>query len=175
MKLATQPEPPTENSVKKPNGLILMSSGERDLYLPDDLVCRLRESLGKLEVIDQYDRRDFDWPSLLKTHDAEILFSSWSTPCLPADLCLDEVPLKYVCHLPGGLRNITPRPLLERGLLVTNWGNSISRTVAECGLILILNCLRRVGHRHEVMHRKPDWGRTLEGQTSLFGRTVGLH
>ena len=175
MKTTTFPDSDTQVTTQSPVGLIVMNSHEQGEFLPEDLVERLKEQLGQLYILQEYDRASFDWLKVLEEYEPEIIFSSWSTPCLPEDLALEDVSLKYVCHLPGGLRNITPRTLLEQGLIVTNWGNSISRTVAECGLMLILNCLRRATYWQDVMHREDSWGRTLDGQTSLFNRTVGLH
>jgi phosphoglycerate dehydrogenase-like enzyme len=108
---------------------------------------------------------------------AEVLVSCWSTPPLPEDLPVGgENELRYVCHLTGSVRKLIPRKLLERGLKVTNWGGTASRTVAECGLLLILSALRRSSHWAVAMHRDGQWKDRYDVVTeSLFGRSVGLH
>ena len=107
----------------------------------------------------------------------EVLVSCWSTPPLPEDLPVGgENQLKYVSHLTGSVRNLIPRKLIERGLKVTNWGGTASRTVAECGLLLILSALRRSSFWGIAMHRDGLWKDAHPVVTqSLFGRSVGLH
>ncbi len=54
-------------------------------------------------------------------------------------------------------RSLVPRSLIERGLKVTNWGCSVSRTVAECALLLTLSALRRSSYWAVAMHREGQW------------------
>lgn len=118
------------------------------------------------------------WGEALTAQSPEVLLSCWSTPPLPADLPLaadGTGSLRYVCHLAGTVRRLVPRVLLERGLRVSNWGGSISRTVAEHALLLILSSLRRHARWSVAMHREGAW-KTRESVTeSLFGRRVGIH
>jgi len=60
-------------------------------------------------------------------------------------------------------------------VVVTNWGNSISATVAECTLLLILMALRRASHWSVAMHRDGSWKDASTYTQSLLGRRVGLH
>jgi len=60
-------------------------------------------------------------------------------------------------------------------LVVTNWGSSISPTVAECTLMLILMALRRASHWAVAMHRDGAWKDKSTFTQSLLGRRVGLH
>ncbi len=112
----------------------------------------------------------------LKADNTEILISCWSTSALPEDL-LEQVPsLKFVSHLCGTVRNKIPRVLIEKGLLVAGWGNSIARTVAECSLLQILGSLRRVTNFQLKMHNEGAWNDpNFDAPQSLFARTVGLH
>ena len=102
--------------------------------------------------------------------------SAWQTPSLnsalqPADL----KSLRYVCYLAGSVRKLVPRELIEQGLLVTNWGGSISATVAECTLMLILMALRRASYWSVAMHRDGAWKDKSTFTQSLLGRRVGIH
>jgi phosphoglycerate dehydrogenase-like enzyme len=66
--------------------------------------------------------------------------------------------------------------LIERGLRVTNWGGSVSRTVSECTLLLILGAMRRVSAWSISMHLDRKWkDRDTVVTQSLFGRSVGIH
>lgn len=68
------------------------------------------------------------------------------------------------------------RELIEGGLKVTNWGSTVSNTVAECSLLLILCALRRVGNWSVGMRTEGKWKSGRHPDTlSLFGRRVGLH
>jgi len=55
------------------------------------------------------------------------------------------------------VRRLVPREMIARGLLVTNWGDSIAANVAEGTLLLILIALRRAAHWSVVMHRDGAW------------------
>src|SRR5271170_6673223 len=117
-----------------------------------------------------------DWERLWRTSPADILISAWQTPSLnstlqPADL----KPLRYICHLTGSVRKLVPRELIEQGVVVTNWGGSISATVAECTLMLILMALRRASHWAVAMHRDGAWKDGNTFTQSLLGRRVGIH
>ena len=83
--------------------------------------------------------------------------------------------LRYVCHTAGTIRKLVPRELIERGLLVTNWGNSISANVAEGALMMILMALRRASHWSVAMHREGAWKTHDTVTHSLLGRRVGIH
>lgn len=110
----------------------------------------------------------------LAAADPEILLACWRTPALPAAL---PPRLRYVCYLAGSVKRLVTPAHLERGLLVTNWGGSISRTVAEAALFHILACLRNTSHWAVAMHQPgvAAWKNCRNDARSLFGRRVGLH
>jgi phosphoglycerate dehydrogenase-like enzyme len=117
-----------------------------------------------------------DWVRLWREDPAEILVSGWQTPSLNGELSLADLKtLKYVCYVPGSVRKLVPRELVERGVRVTNWGNSIAGTVAECALMLILMALRRASCWAVAMHREGAWKDKTTMTQSLLGRRVGLH
>ncbi len=110
----------------------------------------------------------------LAAADPEVLLAGWKTPALPAVL---PPRLRYVCYLAGSVKRLVTPAHLERGLLVTNWGDSISRTVAEAALFHILACLRNSSHWAVAMHQPgvAAWKNCRNDARSLFGRRVGLH
>ncbi len=76
------------------------------------------------------------------------------------------------------MRKIVPREFIERGGLVTNWGNIVACSVAEHALLMALALLRNV----------PEWRPFIEsdsepsphaiealGTRRLAGRRVGIH
>lgn len=116
------------------------------------------------------------WPQLLRENSAEVLLTCWQTPSLNSTVSAADLNgLKYVCHLAGTVRKLVPRELIANGLIVTNWGSSISPTVSECTLMLILMALRRASYWAQAMHRDGGWKNGTTVTQSLIGRRVGLH
>lgn len=74
-----------------------------------------------------------------------VLVTGWGTPKLPdSHAALDALSLRHVCRLAGGVKPLVPRRLIERGVLVSNWGESISYTIAEHAVLLVLGLLRNL-------------------------------
>jgi len=118
-----------------------------------------------------------DWLEILDGVKPDVLMAAWGCPPLPDDLKVGrDGGLRYVAYLAGSIKELVPRSLLERGLQVTNWGSSIGKTVAECGLLLILSAMRRASYWSVAMHRDGGWKQGLGTVTqSLFGRSIGIH
>ena len=117
-----------------------------------------------------------DWVRLWRETPAEILVSAWQAPPLNGDITrADLQSLRYVCYLAGSVRKLVPRELVAQGVVVTNWGNAIAATVAECTLMLILMALRRASQWAIAMHREAAWKTGAPTTQSLLGRRVGLH
>src|SRR5882724_6066400 len=151
-----------------------------DLEIADFLPGPLWEELEKL--LPGYQRISLpltgpkDWEHLWRGAPADILISGWQTPSLNSTLQpVDLKQLRYICYLAGSVRKLVPRELIEQGLVVTNWGGSISPTVAECTLMLILMALRRASYWAMAMHRDGGWKDKDTFTQSLLGRRVGIH
>jgi phosphoglycerate dehydrogenase-like enzyme len=156
--------------------IVALSDLEIADFLPGRLWGELEELLPGYRRIRLPLSGPDDWERLWRESPADILISAWQTPSLnstlqPADLKR----LRYVCHLAGSIRKLVPRELVERGLVVTNWGGSISATVAECTLMLILMALRRASYWAVAMHRDGAWKDGNTVTQSLLGRRVGIH
>jgi phosphoglycerate dehydrogenase-like enzyme len=111
------------------------------------------------------------WASWLAAVRPNILVTSWSTPLIPEDL----PELQYVCHVGGSVKRTVPRALIERGVTVTNWGETVSDGLAEAALLLALSALRRSHYFSDQMHRKRAWPTYPLGTRTLFERRVGIH
>lgn len=161
----------------QPSLLCALNEYEKADFLPPDLWSRLRALPFRFNDVALPLTNCRQLPDHLADSGAEVLISCWATPPLPEDLPVGgEGNLRYVCHLAGSVKNLVPRKLIERGLKVTNWGGSVSRTVAECALLLILSALRRSSAWTIAMHSGPAWKDKYTVVTeSLFGRKVGLH
>jgi len=162
---------------KNPRICIALDYWEKDTFLPQVQEDKLRKISDDLHFIEPRNLQgESEWIGWLKEKKPEILITAWQTATLPEN-CLEEVPeLKYVCHFAGSVKKTVPTSLLEKGLLLTNWGNSISRTIAETALMLGIGALRRASHWTMEMHQKGGWKDRLTVVTgSLFERKVGLH
>lgn len=120
------------------------------------------------------------WEELLAEIRPNVLVTGWRTRPIPE--CLARSPdlsLRYICHLAGSVREMVPRSLVERGVLVSNWGTSISHTIAEHALLLTLAALRKLPQWRSFFSMWPATAhhspRKTLGTQSLHGKRVGLH
>lgn len=158
------------------SAIVALSDMEAAEFLPGALWQELEDLLPGHRRIRLPLAQPEDWVHMWRETPAEILVSAWETPPLngaltPADL----KSLRYVCYLAGSIRKLMPRELVAQGVIVTNWGNSIAATVAECALMLILMALRRASYWAIAMHREGAWKDRSTVTQSLLGRCVGLH
>lgn len=159
-----------------PKVLVCINEIEKKTFLPEPVWEKLHELEAEIVLQDSDGMDTEDLAKLLATLRPEVLVSAWSTPCLPeaqVDQVLDY--LKLQTHLPGSLRKVVPRIYLEKGLLATNWAGSISRTISECALMLILCSLRRTAQWQLEMHPDGGWKNPSSQFLSLFERRVGIH
>jgi phosphoglycerate dehydrogenase-like enzyme len=152
--------------------LAALSHQELNEFLPGPLLGDLRALPARFEHLDATQITATEFNQALAAADPEVLVTCWKTPPLPAVL---PPRLRYVCHLAGSIKHLVTREQIERGLLVSNWGGSISRIVAEWALFHILSCLRRATHWTLAMHKAGAWKDGGTETASLFGRRVGLH
>ena len=156
-----------------PSLLIATTEQERRDFLPEPLCSELRALSDRCEFVEGLSALSLeDFHGTLFRVNPEVLITCWKTPTLPAQLPSN---LRYVCHLTGSIRKLIPREQLGDGLLVSNWGGSISRIVAEGALYHVLSCLRRATFWTLAMHRENGWKQAETETASLFGRRVGLH
>jgi phosphoglycerate dehydrogenase-like enzyme len=153
--------------------LLALTDPEFQQFLPEPLASELRASGATVERVNPQGLGAGGLEARLQQWQPQVLVAAWSTPPLPEAL---PGSLRYVCYLCGSVKNLVRRAHLERGLQVTNWGSSISRTIAECALLHVLASLRRLPHWTFALHHEGEW--QPRGQTpgeSLFGQRVGLH
>ncbi|MCU0792223.1 MAG: hydroxyacid dehydrogenase [Opitutaceae bacterium] len=158
---------------RRPASLLLaISPLDAREFLPDALGAEVRGFAADYHEFNPLVGSPEGFARLLAQLDPEIVVTGWKTPPLPENL---PPSLRYVCHLTGTVRELVRRRHLEDGLLVTNWGGSIARVVAEGALFHVLASLRRATHWALAMHRDGAW-KTREAETaSLFGRRIGIH
>jgi phosphoglycerate dehydrogenase-like enzyme len=155
---------------------VALSDAEIGDFFPGELWAELQKIAPRVQRIRTPLNGESDWPRMLRDSQAEVLVTCWQTPSLNSTVSVADLSgLRYVCHLAGTVRRLVPRELIANGLLVTNWGKSISATVSECTLMLILMALRRASYWSIAMHREGKWKDSTAFTQSLIGRRVGLH
>ena len=156
--------------------IVALTDQEATEFFPGPMWTQLENLLPGYQRLRPPLANPDDWVRLWRDHPAEILVSAWQMPPLNGALSTDDLrALRYLCYLAGSVRKMVPRELLTRGLIVTNWGDSIAATVAECALMLILMALRRASAWSIAMHRDGAWKNSSTVTQSLIGRRVGLH
>jgi phosphoglycerate dehydrogenase-like enzyme len=154
--------------------LAVLTPSEVREFLPEPMLGQLRDLTPGFRLVDPTGLDEPAFARELATSDPDIVLGCWRTPPLPERL---PSRLGYVCYITGSVKKMISRAHLEGGLIVTNWGGSISRTVAEAALFHILACLRNASHWAIAMHQPGvgAWKNGLTDARSLFCRSVGIH
>lgn len=171
-----QPLPPPPVAQTLPSLAIALPERERRLFLGPAVEAGLTQVSRPVASAD-IELSPAAWPGFLQRTRPEIMLTGWGTPALPeAWLASPDCPLRYVCHLTGSVRKVVPRSFLEKGGLVTNWGEFAGRFAAEHALLLALASLRNLNAWRPFI-AQPVAGRSPESlrTRSLHGRRVGLH
>lgn len=151
--------------------LVSLTSIEFRDFLPGSCANEIEALSDHIVHVDPSTLDEVAWKQLLETHNPEILVCCWKTPALPTQLPSN---LRYVCYFAGSIKNLVTREHIEQGLVVSNWGDSISRTVAECALLHTLSCLRGTSKWAQAMHQEGAWKNDKTRTASLFDRRVGI-
>src|SRR5271170_7210254 len=96
-------------------------------FLPEPLLDDIWAVADEFVLLDPTEKGGGGFQERLLAANPDVLLAGWKTPPLPSKL---PPRLRYVCYLPGSVRKLVGRAHLEGGLLVTNWGGSVSRVVA---------------------------------------------
>lgn len=102
----------------------------------------------------------------------DILIGGWGAIPLPADYA--PIKPQFYQSITGTFVGKVDPIHAERGLKLANWGDSISHTIAESSLTMILASLKNVGLNYETLHNKKGWRTEGSEVRSLFNRKVGL-
>lgn len=161
--------------MSRPTSLLaVLTPMEAREFLPGPMLDQVSNLVPQFRLVDPAGLDELAFERELAAFNPDIVLGCWKTPPLPLHL---PPRLRYVCYLTGSVKRMVSRSHLERGLIVTNWGGSISRTVAEAALFHVLACLRNASHWAIAMHQPGvgAWKNGLTDARSLFCRSVGIH
>lgn len=156
----------------RPSSLLAsLTAVESHDFLPHGMHAQIAALSDQFTEIDPSTLETEAWHELLHQINPEVLVCCWRTRALP-----DPLPsnLRYVCYLAGSIKKLATRKQIEDGLLITNWGDSISRTIAECALLHTLCGLRGAAKWAIDMHAFGAWKNDKTRTRSLFDRKVGI-
>jgi phosphoglycerate dehydrogenase-like enzyme len=155
---------------------IALSDAEIADFFPDHMWGELQQLLPSAQRLHTPIEEPSRWARFLRDTHPEVIVTCWQTPSFNSEVRAEDLNgLRYICHLAGTVRKLVPRELIHNGITVTNWGNVIGPTVAECTLMLILMALRRASYWAIAMHRDQLWKNGSTVTQSLIGRRVGIH
>jgi len=152
--------------------LIAVNDTNLERFLPVPLRAQLEAIAENTVWFDPTDVAEAEWHAVVRDTNPDIVVGCWSTPALPAEL---PSRTRYYCYLAGSVRPKVTRAQIEQGLLVTDWGSSISRYIAEAALLHILSCLRNTRYWTTEMHVNRGWQADHGTTSTLFKRSVGIH
>ena len=116
-----------------------------------------------------------EWDKLLRSLRPEVLVTGWDSAGILEAMKRDpDCSVRYICHLTGGVKGVVSREMIERGVLVSNWGGTISHMIAEHALLLTLGALRSMTLWRQHMEN-PHSPKFPINTRSLCGRKVGIH
>lgn len=134
----------------------------------------LRAILDELNISEHETLRKEPQEKITKRlHEYDIIIGGWGAIPLP----MDYAPIKpqFYQSITGTFVGKVDPIHAERGLRLANWGDSISHTIAESALSMILASLKLFGMHYENSHQKKIWREESELKSrSLFNRKVGL-
>jgi phosphoglycerate dehydrogenase-like enzyme len=174
---AESPSHSNEEKVCKRRILVAISSGDRSQFFPDGIPT---ESLPlDWRIADDSELEGDAWRKLLKDFQPSIIVCGWSTPPFDRSI-IDAAWFKpeYICNLTGSVRKVVPPELVDRGILVTNWGTIVASTVAEHAVLLVLGCARNLMQWRPVLQlpaKAQTANASLLGTRRLEGKRIGLH
>jgi phosphoglycerate dehydrogenase-like enzyme len=106
---------------------------------------------------------------------ADILITGWGAPPITAKLMEKAPTFKYLCHFTGELKWFVERAAIEKGLLVTNWGDCTAQGTAEGALAMTFAILRHYHLMVDWMRKDRLYWDTPRLEEGLFNQRVGLH
>lgn len=141
----------------------------------------MEHDITKLEAVAKVVRKDLTRApedvliKALTETGAEILVTTWGAPKITPNVVKSCPAFKYLCHTAGELKWFIERPVIESGFLVTNWGDSTSRSTAEGALAMTFAILRNYHFMVDWMRKDRLYWETPRKDEGLFEQRVGLH
>lgn len=136
--------------------LLYLAKGEPGERIWSDVFINNLQRYGHLTLLSGGGKMcDEEVAEHCRQHD--ILFTDWGSRSLPEQVAEDSGRLRYICALTGSIRSIVPRVYIERGLLVSNWGDSPAHGIAEGAIALLMASLKELVPIRKRIEEDGDW------------------
>jgi len=106
--------------------------------------------------------------------DADVVISSWGSPCITPEVLALAPHLKLICHAAGTVKTVTSEAVWKRGIRVTSAAAAIAVAVAETTLACILTGLKGMFPIREKLRGGVDWWKAREGSREMHAKTIGI-
>lgn len=146
-----------------------VSEGLRREFFTSASDDRLRRAAARLGG-------DLAWGDRLEGDDVRVLVTSWGTPRLTAEV-LDRMPgLALVAHTGATVRPFVTPELFDRGVIVSQAGQAMARSVAEVSLAFTLALLHRIPEFDHALHAGASWEEAEDSRPrhELLGSPIGV-
>lgn len=155
---------------------ILHITDRRPQFAPDGPFAEALREFGELVVMDQ-SRGLSEAEVAAAMRSADVLITNWATRRIPAAVVADPGRLRYILNIGGTCKACVPLEIIQRGILVTNWGDTPAVAVAEGAMALLLAVLKDLRPRTENLRAGKGGASKRQGLVSgtLYGLRIGLY
>lgn len=156
-----------------PTVVAIMPEGLFAEFFSDTDATRLRAAAARLGG--SFVRAD-RMPSPAFCSHVQIVVTSWGARRFDA-AALDRLPsVRMVAHTGASIKAFATDELFDRGVVVTQAGQAMARSVAEVSLAFTLNLLHRVPEMHNALRDGQVWFEPSDvgTQHEIFGATIAV-
>jgi len=138
----------------------------------DDQAKAKLESLGNVIYRPELNQKtsEQEYSFALQQSNADVVMTCWNSPLLTQKIYSENPQLKYLCHVAGEVRAYVELEVIKAGLIVSNWGTVVAKSVAEGTLMMILSALRRTTHFQTEIHVRKGWSGNQKPEGLLYQR-----
>ncbi|WP_460783584.1 NAD(P)-dependent oxidoreductase [Microbacterium tumbae] len=103
-----------------------------------------------------------------------VLVTSWGAPPFDAALLARLPALELVAHTGASIRSFVTDELFDRGVLVTQAGAGMARSVAEVSLAFTLALLHGIPRMHDALRAGDGWDTRGVAQHEILGARIAV-
>lgn len=145
-----------------------------EFFSPDDLARLHRAAERVADGGNEAFLRVDDLDEALDRSRCRVLITSWGAPRLDEELLASFPRLGLVAHTGASIRFFATEAMFDRGIVVTQAGAGMARSVAEVSLAFTVALLHRIPHMHDNL-RGAAGGWHVEGmQHEILGAPIAV-
>ena len=158
---------------RKPNVALTMPSSLRKRLFDRENTQALRAVAGKVVAHTKDGKAQLkDLARLLK--DAEVVISSWGSPCITAEALAVAPKLRLICHAAGTVKGVVSDAVWKRGIRVTSAASAIAVAVAETALGCMITGMKDIFRIRGKLQKGLAWWEARQGSREMYRKTIGI-